>query len=72
MEKLNDLMNEHDLDFNDIVNIIEKNIHRKIKKKQYNTKYQQTEKGKEQNKLANKKYYYKKNNIFHKIYNPNI
>ena len=32
MEKLNDLMNEHDLDFNDIVNIIEKNIYRKIKK----------------------------------------
>jgi hypothetical protein len=59
------------LSYEELLNFYEKYRHRVQYLKEYKKEYYKTETGRERQKEASKKYYYRKNNKYHPIYNPN-
>lgn len=79
MNKINELLNiENDMDFvfnnlrkEDLIFIVNDYANMKNIIKRKTKRYFQTEKGRQNNRENQKRYYYRKDNKYHPIYNPN-
>ncbi len=78
MERINELLkNNEDMEYiyNNLekefmIYVLEDYVNIKMCSREKTKKYFQSEKGKKRNREAQKRYYYKKNNIYHDKYNP--
>lgn len=72
MSDINQLLKKYNIKTGELEGILQKYFDICDKKKNNSKKYFQTNKGKEANRLAQRRYYYKTkcNNKYHRLYNP--